>query len=63
MNILFWLRWKNQLNFCVFGYRIKTASLRNINIEQDLYGYAIQASSNLEEISVNGKLLEVIISN
>jgi hypothetical protein len=30
-------------------------------IEQDLYGYATQASSNLEEISVNGKIFEVTI--
>ena len=40
--------------------RIKTASLKNIFIEQDLHGYATQAFSNLEEISVNGKLFEVI---
>jgi hypothetical protein len=39
--------------------RIKTASLRNIYIEQDLCGYATQASCNLDEISVNGKILEV----
>jgi hypothetical protein len=39
--------------------RIKTASLRNCHIEQDLQGYANQASSNLEEISINGKILEV----
>ena len=39
--------------------RIKTASLRNACIEQDLYGYANQVSSNLDEISMSGKVLEV----
>lgn len=39
--------------------RVKTASLRNVHIEQDLYGYANQASSNLEEINFNGKIDEV----
>ena len=41
------------------NFRIKTASLRNCHIEQDLCGYANQAQSNLEEISINGKILEV----
>jgi diacylglycerol kinase (ATP) len=41
--------------------RIKTASLRNACIEQDLYGYCNQVSSNLDEISMSGKVLEVII--
>ena len=40
--------------------RIKTASLRNSPIEHDLSGYATQASSNLEAITLNGKLSEVI---
>ena len=39
--------------------RIKTASLKNAYVEQDLYGYATQASSNLDEICVNGKIFEV----
>lgn len=38
--------------------RIKTASLKNAYVEQDLYGYATQASSNLDEICVNGKIFE-----
>jgi hypothetical protein len=38
--------------------RIKTASLKNGDIEQDLYGYATQASSNLDEICVNGRIIE-----
>ena len=38
--------------------RIKTASLRNAFIEQDLNGYATQAGSNLEAICVNGKIDE-----
>ncbi|CAF0782721.1 unnamed protein product [Brachionus calyciflorus] len=38
--------------------RIKTASLRNVLIEQDLNGYAIQAASNLSSICFNGKLDE-----
>lgn len=40
--------------------RVKIASLRNAIIEQDLGGYANQASSNLDQISVAGKLKEVI---
>ncbi len=38
--------------------RIKTASLKNVYIEQDLYGYATQASSNLDEICINGRIIE-----
>lgn len=38
--------------------RIKTASLKNAYIEQDLYGYATQASSNLDEICINGRIIE-----
>ncbi len=38
--------------------RIKTASLKNAYIEQDLYGYATQAGSNLDEICINGRIIE-----
>jgi hypothetical protein len=33
--------------------------MRNINIDQDLGGYIMQATSNLNDLTHNGKLIEV----